>query len=55
VEAVLLPAQDREAFTRVLEQVVRADVNASPENRLANVLAQRRAKSLLAHADDLFL
>jgi hypothetical protein len=26
-----------------------------PRYRLANILAQRRARALLAHADDLFL
>ena len=31
-----------------------ADVNDAPEFRLANILAQRRARALLAHADDLF-
>jgi predicted anti-sigma-YlaC factor YlaD len=54
-EAVLVAAQDREGFVKVLEGVVSADVDAAPENRLANVLAQRRARQLLAHADDLFL
>jgi hypothetical protein len=56
-EAVLVPAQDRAAFTGLLEQVLAFDVDA-PEarpNRLANVLAQRKARLLLAHADDLFL
>jgi hypothetical protein len=56
-EAVLVPAQDRDGFTKLLEQVLAFDVDA-PEarsNRLANVLAQRKAKLLLAHADDLIL
>jgi predicted anti-sigma-YlaC factor YlaD len=54
-EGVLVQAQDRAGFTRVLEEVLRADPGEVPRHRLANVLAQRRARVLLAHADDLFL
>ncbi|HET7755566.1 MAG TPA: TRAP transporter TatT component family protein [Anaeromyxobacteraceae bacterium] len=54
-EAVLVPAQDRDAFTKTLEGVLSADARAVREYRLANVLAQRRARLLLDHADDLFL
>ena len=38
----------------MLREVLAADVDAAPEFRLANVLAQRRARALLDHADDLF-
>ena len=54
-EGVLVQKQDRAEFTRVLEEVVHADPGEVPRYRLANILAQRRAKALLAHADDLFL
>jgi predicted anti-sigma-YlaC factor YlaD len=54
-EGVLVKAQDREAFTKLLEQVLAADPNADLPHRLENVLAQRRARLLLDHADDLFL
>jgi predicted anti-sigma-YlaC factor YlaD len=54
-EGVLVRRQDRAEFTRVLEEVLRADPGEVPRHRLANVLAQRRARALLAHADDLFL
>lgn len=54
-EGVLVQRQDRAEFTRVLEEVLRADPGEVPRYRLANVLAQRRARALLAHADDLFL
>jgi hypothetical protein len=54
-EGVLVQRQDRAEFTRVLEEVLRADPGEVPRYRLANVLAQRRAKALLDHADDLFL
>lgn len=54
-EGVLVQRQNRDAFTRVLEEVLRADPGEVPRFRLANILAQRRAKALLAHTDDLFL
>ena len=53
-EAVAVPMQDRAEFTRLLEQVLAADAQSDTPNRLANVLAQRRARILLDHADDLF-
>jgi predicted anti-sigma-YlaC factor YlaD len=53
-EGVLVQSQDRAQFTRTLQDVLRADAEAAPEYRLANVLAQRRARALLAHADELF-
>jgi predicted anti-sigma-YlaC factor YlaD len=54
-EGVLVQAQDRAQFTKLLDEVVHADAEAFPRYRLANALAQRRARALLAHADDLFL
>ncbi len=54
-EGVLVQTQDRAEFTRVLEQVLAADAEDVPRYRLANVLAQRHARELLTHADDLFL
>ncbi len=54
-EGVLVQRQDRAEFTRVLEEVLRADPGEVPRFRLANIIAQRRARALLAHADDLFL
>jgi predicted anti-sigma-YlaC factor YlaD len=54
-EGVLVKAQDRVAFTRLLEEVLRADASADKAHRLENVLAQRRARALLGLADDLFL
>jgi predicted anti-sigma-YlaC factor YlaD len=53
-EGPLVQAQDRAEFTRVLRWVAGADPDVSRPDRLANVLAQRRARLLLAHADDLF-
>ena len=54
-EGALVRAQDRPAFTRTLEEVLRADPGAVPRHRLANLLAQKRARLLLDHADELFL
>lgn len=53
-EAVSVAKQDRAEFVRLLEGVTNADAAADRGHRLANVLAQRRARLLLAHADDLF-
>lgn len=53
--SVLVPAQEREAFQRTLEQALAVDPDAALELRLANHVAQARARFLLDHADDLFL
>lgn len=53
-EGPLVQAQDRAEFTRWLTWVAEADPDLSRPDRLANVIAQRRARLLLAHADDLF-
>ncbi|HET6922297.1 MAG TPA: TRAP transporter TatT component family protein [Anaeromyxobacteraceae bacterium] len=53
-ESVLVQGQDRAEFTRLLREVVRADPAAEPRLTLSNVLAQRRARLLLAHVEDLF-
>jgi predicted anti-sigma-YlaC factor YlaD len=54
-EGVLVKQQDRAAFERILQEVLRANPEEPAKYRLANVLAQRRARLLLDHADDLFL
>jgi predicted anti-sigma-YlaC factor YlaD len=54
-EGALVQAQDRAQFTRLLQEVVSFDAEAVPRYRLANILAQRRARALLAHTDELFL
>lgn len=54
-EGILVQTQDRAAFERTLTEVLRADPGEVPKYRLANILAQRRARLLLDHADDLFL
>jgi predicted anti-sigma-YlaC factor YlaD len=53
-EGVLVSAQRRADFEQVLRRVLEQDAGASPDDRLANTIAQRRARMLLAHTDDLF-
>lgn len=52
--SVALPARDRAEFEKLLRAALAVDVNRRPDWRLANLLAQRRAKTLLARADRLF-
>ena len=54
-EGVLVQRQQRDEFVRVLQEVLRADPGEVPRFRLGNLIAQKRAKALLAHVDDLFL
>ena len=54
-EGVLVQRQQRDEFVRVLREVLRADPGEVPRFRLGNLIAQKRAKALLAHVDDLFL
>ncbi len=53
--SVLVPAQERAAFRRALEEALDVDADATAELRLANHIAHSRARFLLDHADDLFL
>lgn len=46
--------QDRREFRRALERALAVDPDASESDRLANHLAQERARRLLARADELF-
>jgi predicted anti-sigma-YlaC factor YlaD len=39
----------------MLEKALAIDADADPPNRLANIVAQRRAKWLLNHVHELFL
>lgn len=54
-ESVTVAAQDWREFERLLQQALAVDVEAEPALRLANVLAQRRARWLLDRVGDLFL
>jgi predicted anti-sigma-YlaC factor YlaD len=54
-EAVSVARQDRRGFEQLLGQALAVDPNARPEWRLANLIAQRRARWLLARTDQLIL
>ena len=46
--------QNRALFERLLTEVIKAPADILPEQRLANVIAQRRAHRYLSWTDDLF-
>jgi len=50
-----VPAQNKAEFQSLLEKALAVDPDADLDNRLANLVAQRRARWLLKHVDDLFL
>jgi predicted anti-sigma-YlaC factor YlaD len=53
--SIALPAQDRVGFESMLKRALAVDPDLEPSTRLANLLAQRRARLLMARLDDLFL
>jgi predicted anti-sigma-YlaC factor YlaD len=54
-ENACVPAQNKAEFQSLLEKALAVDPDADLDNRLANLVAQRRARWLLKHVDDLFL
>jgi predicted anti-sigma-YlaC factor YlaD len=54
-EAVSIQKQDVKEFESLLKRALAINPDARPEWRLANLVAQRRAKWLLTRTDDLFL
>jgi hypothetical protein len=54
-ESVSVARQDRREFERLLGQAMAIDPEKRPEWRLANVVMQRRANRLLAHAGQMFV
>jgi predicted anti-sigma-YlaC factor YlaD len=52
---VSVARQDAEEFRRLLNTALAIDPDSSPENRLVNIISQRRARWLLEHIDDYFL
>ena len=53
--AVAVPTQNRDQFSRLMDQALAVDPNAIPGKRLLNTIAQRRARWLLGRIDELFL
>lgn len=54
-ESVSVRTQDRREFEALLRRALAFDVDAVPSNRLANLVAQKRARMLLARVDDFFV
>ena len=54
-ESVSVGAQDRKEFSDLLDAALAVKLDAAPEYRLANVVAQRRARWLLSRIDALFV
>lgn len=52
--SVALPAKDRVQFERLLKEALAVDVDARPALRLANLIAQKRARFLLGRMSELF-
>ena len=51
---VVQPAKDRREFERLLRAALAVDVSKRPSIRLANLIAQKRARYLLSQIDKLF-
>ena len=54
-EGVVRKQQDVKLFRSLIDKALAVDVDAHPNDRLVNVIMQRRARRLLARIDDLFL
>lgn len=54
-ESVCVAKQDRARFESLLKEVLEFDADRYPENRLANLIAQRKARQLMADVDNLFI
>jgi len=52
---VCVSEQNAGEFKKLLGQVLEFDPDKSPENRLVNILNQRKARWFLAHVDDFFI
>jgi len=54
-ENACVPAQNAAEFRFMLEKALAVDTEGTPERRLANLVAKRRARWLLSHMNDLIL
>jgi len=54
-ENACLPSQNAAEFKSMLQKALAIDPDANPANRLATLVAQRRARWLLGHIHELFL
>ena len=53
-EAVAVPEQDAAAFRTLIDAALAVDLDAYPDQRVANTIAQRRARWLLTQIPELF-
>lgn len=53
-ESVSVPTQNKDEFRAMLTAALKIDVNEALDERLANLVAQRRARWLLGRIDELF-
>ena len=53
--SVSIPTQNSSEYRDLLGQALAIDLDSSPENRLVNLLSQRKARWLLEHIEDYFL
>jgi len=54
-ESVSIKEQNLAEFRQLLNSALAVNLDASPDDRLANVMGQRRARWLLAHTGDFFI
>ncbi|TMQ68587.1 MAG: hypothetical protein E6K80_14080 [Candidatus Eisenbacteria bacterium] len=54
-QSMSVATQNRREFRRLLQQALAIDPDQHPKHRLENLLIQRKARTLLARQDDLFL
>ncbi|MFW5685004.1 MAG: TRAP transporter TatT component family protein [Spirochaetota bacterium] len=54
-EGLLIPRQDVELFTELMQRILEIDVDAYPPARLINVLTQRKARYYLENIEEFFL
>ena len=54
-ETVSVATQNRTEFIQLLKEALAVDPDRAPEQRLANLIAQKRARWLLGRADELFI
>lgn len=53
--SVSVKKQDVNEYKKMLNKVLEIDIDASPKNRLVNILTQQKAEWLLTHLDNYFL
>jgi hypothetical protein len=54
-ESASVTVQDRQEFERLLNEALATPVDQATDQRLSNLIAQRRARWLLSRADELFV